>query len=245
MKYKGEERKIDFSVVSLFRLIELCLITTVAYALALFPGVFLLYVSFTLFDFNLLYHVLFFCVLLIILYHIFVVSTMLSTAFFINIMRLKYKEGEFKKTIQDKTAFKWFFFFTLYTPTYKLLNIVIIPQLKALYLSMIGCKIGKNVYLAGEEWIADPCMLEIGDNTMIGGRAIITGHLAEDTLILKKVKIGKNCLIGGDTFIMPGAIIEDNAVVGAKSLVVKNSILKKGQVYAGMPVKNIARSSEN
>ena len=244
MKYKGEEKKIDFSAVSFMRLIELCLITTVAFALALFPGILLLYVSFTLFDFNLIYHVLFFCILLIIVYHIFVVSTMLSTAFFINIMRLKYEEGTYKKTIQDKTAFRWFFFFTLYTPTYKLLNIVIIPPLKSLYLSLIGCKMGKNVYLAGEEWIADPCMLEIGDNTMIGGRAIITGHLAEDALIIKKVKIGNNCLIGGDAFIMPGAIIEDNAVVGAKSVVVKNSILQKGQVYAGMPAKNINRLQE-
>ena len=68
---------------------------------------------------------------------------------------------------------------------------------------------------------------------MIGGRALITGHLAEDKLIIKKVKIGKNCLIGGESFIMPGVIIEDNVVVGAKSLVTKNKKLEKGKVYVG------------
>ena len=120
MKYEGEEKKIDFSALSFLRLIELSLITTVAYALALFPAVLLLYFSFKLFDFNLILHLLLFCFLLVFLYHVFVVSTMFSTAFFINIMRLKYEEGEYKKSIQDKTAFKWFFFFILLVSTNKL-----------------------------------------------------------------------------------------------------------------------------
>jgi acetyltransferase-like isoleucine patch superfamily enzyme len=81
--------------------------------------------------------------------------------------------------------------------------------------------------------------MEIGDNTMIGGRSLITGHLAEDKLIIKKVKIGKNCLIGGESFIMPGVTIEDNVVVGAKSLVTKNKKLEKGKIYAGIPAKEI------
>jgi acetyltransferase-like isoleucine patch superfamily enzyme len=78
---------------------------------------------------------------------------------------------------------------------------------------------------------------EIGENTMVGGRALITGHLAEDKLIVKKVTIGKNCLIGGETFIMPGATIGDNVVVGAKSLVLKNQKLDSGKTYIGIPAK--------
>jgi acetyltransferase-like isoleucine patch superfamily enzyme len=162
---------------------------------------------------------------------------MASTAFFINILQLKYEEGEYEKSINDKTAFKWFFYFTLYTPTYKLLNVVIIPPLKSLYLLMIGCKIGKNVYLAGDEWIIDPCVTEIGENTMIGGRTIITAHVAEDKLIIKKVKIGKNCLIGGDSLILPGVNTENNVIVGSKTLITKNTKLKEGKMYVGIPAK--------
>ena len=65
------------------------------------------------------------------------------------------------------------------------------------------------------------------------------GHIGEGHLIIKKIKIGNNCLIGGDCFIMPGAIIEDNVVLGAKSLVLKDQILQKGKFYAGIPAQEI------
>jgi len=237
MKYKGEEKKIVFSALGFVRLIEIGLVTTLAFALALFPAILVVYFWFGIFDINNIFHLFIFCLILILDYHIFVMSAMFSTAFFINILRLKYEEGDFEKSINDKTAFKWFFYFTLYTPTYKLLNVVIIPPLKSLYLSMIGCKIGKNVYLAGDEWIIDPCVTEIGENTMIGGRTIITAHVAEDKLRIKKVKIGKNCLIGGDSLILPGVNTGNNVIVGSKTLVTKNKKLESGKTYIGIPAK--------
>jgi len=104
---------------------------------------------------------------------------------------------------------------------------------------MIGCKIGKNVVLAGDEWIFDPYVTEIGDNTTIGARSLITGHIGEGHLIIKKIRIGNNCLIGGECFIMPGVTIEDNVVLGAKSLVLKDQVLKAGKKYAGIPAHEI------
>ena len=190
-------------------------------------------------DISNLFHLLIFSIFLVVAYLILVFSTIFSTAFFINVMNLKYEEGEYGKSLRDKTAFKYALYFALYYPTYRLINIFVLPPIKSFYLSMIGYKIGKNVFLAGEEWIADPCVIEIGDTTMVGGRALITGHLAEDKLKIKRVKIGKNCLIGGETFIMPGVTIEENVVVGAKSLVTKNKRLEKGKVYAGIPAKEI------
>ena len=68
---------------------------------------------------------------------------------------------------------------------------------------------------------------------------MILGHIAEEKLILKKTKIGKNCLIGGETFIMPGVVIEDNVVLWAKSFVPKNTPLKKGKIYVGIPAKEL------
>ncbi|MCD6473912.1 MAG: gamma carbonic anhydrase family protein, partial [Thermoplasmata archaeon] len=64
-------------------------------------------------------------------------------------------------------------------------------------------------------------------------------HIAEEKLILKKTKIGKNCLVGGETFIMPGVIMEDNVVLGAKSFVPKGMHLKKGKTYAGIPAREL------
>ena len=239
MKYEGEEKKIGGDAISIIRLILLFVIPIIAYGVAIFPTLLFLMFILKFLDMSNLFHLLIFSIFLVIAYLILVFSTIFSTAFFINVMNLKYEEGEYGKSLRDKTAFKYALYFALYYPTYRLINIFVLPPIKSFYLSMIGCKIGKNVFLAGEEWIADPCVIEIGDNTMIGGRALITGHLAEDKLKIKKVKIGRNCLIGGETFIMPGVTIEENVVVGAKSLVTKNKRLEKGKVYAGIPVKEI------
>jgi len=38
---------------------------------------------------------------------------------------------------------------------------------------------------------------------------------------------------------MPGVTIEDNVVVGAKSLITKNKRLEKGKIYAGVPAKEL------
>ena len=237
MKYEGEEKKVTLSPISIVRLVALFVVPILAYGMALFPAILFIYLIAPLLDFSNLVHLLFFSVVLVIDYLVLVFSTMLSTAFFINVLRLKYTEGEYGKSLEDKTAFKYALYFALYYPTYRLINIFVLPPMKSFYLRLIGCKIGKNVFLAGEEWIADPCVIEIGDDTMIGGRSLITGHLAEDKLRIKRVRIGKGCLIGGESFIMPGATIEDNVVVGAKSLITKNKKLEKGKTYTGIPAK--------
>lgn len=237
MKYEGEEKKVTLSPVSIARLVMLFIVPILAYGVALFPALLVVYLIIPLLELGNLAHLFILSLVLVMDYLVLVFSTMISTAFFINALRLKYTEGEYGKSLEDTTAFKYALYFALYHPTYRLINIFVLPPLKSFYLKLIGCKIGKNVFLAGEEWISDPCVVEIGENTMIGGRSLITGHLAEDKLRIRRVKIGKGCLIGGESFIMPGATIEDNVVVGAKSLVTKNKTLKRGKTYVGIPAR--------
>jgi carbonic anhydrase/acetyltransferase-like protein (isoleucine patch superfamily) len=165
---------------------------------------------------------------------------MISSALFIRLLNLRYKEGDYESTIKDKISVKFIESYALYFPTYKVIEFLNMPPIKVLFLKMIGCKIGKNVVLGGGEWIFDPCVTEIGDNTTIGARSLVLGHVGErGHLIIKKTKIGNNCLIGADSLIMPGAIIEDNVVLGAKSLVLKDQILQNGKIYAGIPAQEI------
>ncbi|MBC7080971.1 MAG: hypothetical protein H5T44_01790 [Thermoplasmatales archaeon] len=239
MKYKGEEKKFDASLISVYRIFLIFIVPIIAYSIAIFPQVLLIFYVLKLPFIKSIYGIFILSFALVNSYLILIFSSIFSTAFFINVLGIKYKEGEYSKNIKDKNTFKYTLYFSLYYPTYKLINIFVLPPIKSFYLSLIGCKIGKNVFLAGEEWIADPCVTEIGENTMIGGRSLITAHLAEDKLIIKRVKIGKNCLIGGDSFIMPGVEIEENVVVGAKTLVTKDKKLKKEKVYAGIPAREI------
>ena len=235
MKYTGEERKIG-GVVGAFRAMLLLVITILAYAVGAFPLILLSYILFRFIDFGNIMHLLLLSLFVVLGYLLLIFSLIFSSAFFINVFNLKYKEGTYRKTLDDKMAFKFTAYFALYYPTYKLINLFVIPPIKSFYLSLIGCKIGKNVFLSGEEWL-DPCLIEIGDNTMIGGRAMILGYIAEHKLILQKTRIGKNCLIGGETFIMPGVTIEDNVVLGSKAMVPKGMTLKSGKTYVGHTCK--------
>ena len=240
MKYSGEEKKIG-GLIGALRAILVLVISFMAYGMGIFPALFIAHVALAWLDISNPFHLLSFSILLVVEYLVLLFSLIFSTAFFINVFNLKYREGIYRKTLDDKMAFKFTAYFALYYPTYKLINLFVIPPIKSFYLSLIGCKIGKNVFLAGEEWL-DPCLLEIGDNTMIGGRAMILGHIAEEKLVLSKTKIGKNCLIGGETFIMPGVTIEDNVVLGSKAMVPKGMTLKSGKTYVGIPARPIDRA---
>ena len=232
-------KKIDFSLISVSRLILLLAIVVLCYACAFFIPLVFLYEVIKFLHFSSFLHLFLFSVSIVLSYLILVFSMISFSALFIRVFRIGYKEGDYGTTIKDKTAFKFIVSYALYFPTYKVIGFLNLPPIKVLFLKMIGCKIGKNVVLAGDEWIFDPYVTEIGDNTTIGARSIITAHIGEGHLIVKKVRIGNNCLIGGDCFIMPGATIEDYVVLGAKSLVLKDQVLKTGKMYAGIPAHEI------
>ena len=111
-------------------------------------------------------------------------------------------------------------------------------------LRLYGLKVGKNVYLSAGT-VVDSHLVEIGDNSFIGLRAIISAHITENrVLILSPVKIGKNVTIGGNTVIAPGAEIGDNCIIGINSYVKKDQKLKANGIYAGTPVQLIRDNNE-
>ena len=233
-----EKRRYRFNFISIFRGILLFIIPLIVYSVALIPPMILLYIYIKFLSFDIL-HIICFSIFLMLNYFVLILSLVFSSAFFINLFHLKYEEGEYEENLEDKMYFKYNLYFLLYYPVYRLLNFIISPPLKVLYLKLIGAKIGKNVFLALDDIIFDPCLIEIEDNTIIGSKSMILGHIGEDKLILKRTKIGKNCIIGTQSLIMPGVIIEDNVILGAKSFVPKNMVLKNGKRYAGIPVKRI------
>lgn len=213
-------------------------IPMVVYGIALVPVSIFLYFDIKFFSFEAI-HVILFSIFLMFDYFILLFSLIFSSAFFINVLNLKYEEGEYEQNLKEKMYFKYNLYFILYYPVYRFLNIIVYPPIKSFYLRLIGAKIGRGVFLSLDEIIFDPCLIEIGDKTMIGSKAMILAHIGENKLILKKTKIGKNCIVGTEALIMPGVIVEDNVVIGAKSFIPKNAILKKGKIYAGVPVKEV------
>jgi len=209
----------------------------IVYSIGLIPPVLSLKFFISLLNLDNVFHLVIFSFVLFFELLFFFVSEVLTTAFFINILKLKYEEGVYELTLRDKTFFKFVLFSAMYLPLIKLLRLFGLEPLATKYAKLLGAKIGKNVILAGR--INDPCLTEIGDNSVIGGHSIISAHTGEDKLILKRVKIGKNCIVGGWAHIMPGVIMEDDAVLGARSLATKNKVLKSYKVYGGVPAREI------
>ena len=157
---------------------------------------------------------------------------------------IKYKPGTYEYTFANKMAYKWIVICYIYTPIRKIFETFAMGGAKYRYYRMLGMKIGENTLVGGT--IMDPCLTEIGDNCTMGLFSCIYGHIHDyekGVIILEKIKIGNNCIIGAGAFIMPGAILEDNVKLAAGSFVTKGQVLKKGKVYGGIPAKEIKSKS--
>jgi len=72
-----------------------------------------------------------------------------------------------------------------------------------------------------------------GGNGLILGNDITIGH----RVILHGCTLHDFCLIGMGATVMDGAVVEQDVIVGAGSLVTPNKQLKSGFLYTGCPVR--------
>lgn len=110
------------------------------------------------------------------------------------------------------------------------------------YRSVLKMDIGKNVVIARTALLdknVNPRGIHVGDNTWILRNAIVLAH---DHCRGKNGKgamfdtyIGKNCVIGVNSIVLPGVTIGDHCVVAAGSVVTKNT--PPCSVVAGNPAK--------
>jgi acetyltransferase-like isoleucine patch superfamily enzyme len=156
------------------------------------------------------------------------------------IFRLKLKEGEF--TVGSLEIFKWIFvnaFFMSVKVVF--LDLILLTPFCALFYRMMGAKIGRDVLINSKN-VADLSLLEIGDNSAIGGSATIIAHSFEQGgLKLKKVKIGKNVIIGLNSVIFPGVEIGDNVMIAAGAIVPKNTHVPANTTFIDAGNKNNKR----
>jgi len=111
-------------------------------------------------------------------------------------------------------------------------------------------KLGNYVHIASFTSITGGGVFTMGDySTLSSGVRIFTG--TEDLrgmlgaavpapyreAIRSYVEIGKHCMVGGNSVILPGVVIPDGTVIGAMSLVLQDTVLKPWAIYAGWPVR--------
>jgi len=72
-----------------------------------------------------------------------------------------------------------------------------------------------------------------GGSPLLIGNGVTVGH----KVILHGCRVGDHCLIGMGAIVMDKAVIEDEVILGAGSLVPGGKTLQSGYLYTGSPVK--------
>ncbi len=200
---------------------------------AIFPGAYFLYQLWVHTVYlSVALRILYFCFGFVGGYFISGVMLMLLVGLVSIVFRLKLKEGEFG--VGSLEIFKWVFvnaFFMVVKVVF--LDLILLTPYCALFYRMMGAKIGTNVLINSKN-VGDLSLLEIGDNSAIGGSATIIAHSFEKGgLKLQKVKIGKEVIIGLNAVIFPGVEIGDRAMIAAGAVVPKNTHVAANTTYWG------------
>jgi acetyltransferase-like isoleucine patch superfamily enzyme len=239
--YRGGLPKIDWTFKSIYRAMLIILVPYTALSIGLLPPLFLFLFAIRELNFYNPLHVVLLAFILTFLFLLLIFTETLVPGLMIKLFGLKYNEGSYEFSIRDDSFFKFALLNVIFQWPLKLFTPFRILILRRFIYRLAGLELGRTSTLSGTEHIFDPSVTAIGEGTFIGGNAKIYGHMIEDKFIVKAVKIGDNCLIGADSSIMPGAIIEDNVTLGIRSLVTKDQVLKAGKTYAGAPAREICK----
>lgn len=179
---------------------------------------------------------------------------------FLRFIGLNYSEEEYG----DVSLFKVFgkFFGNIYHALLQsMMNWVIFEpiaprMLRPFLLRRMGAKVGKGVFI-GDRVVFDlnhADLITLDDNAHITGGCRLLCHQRNLSKYRKgdnaamlgynlaPIHVGKGCMIGMETLIMPGATIGDGAIVGAYSLVTKD--IPAWSLALGRPAK-VIKTFEN
>lgn len=100
---------------------------------------------------------------------------------------------------------------------------------------LLGCRIGKNVYLDSTDITEFDCV-SIGDHSVINALACPQTHLFEDRVMkIDHVTIGANANLGSRSSVLYSAELADNVSLAPLTLVMKGEFLPGGTRWHGSP----------
>lgn len=169
-------------------------------------------------------------------------SSLIAKVFliFINLIH-KPKEGIFLRNKSDKDYCYWSLRAVVRKWPIWLARQLSLPVLEILILKILGIRTSFSNSLY-EGWI-DCEFIEFGKNVKVGqGSFIISNIIIQNKLILKKVSIEDNVIIGGHSIVLPGTVIGANTILDAISMTTINQRLEGNSIYHGYPAKKIERT---
>ncbi len=110
-----------------------------------------------------------------------------------------------------------------------------------LYLRGMGAHVHPTLLLGQRVILPEPYFLHIGCNVLIGDEAILSAHKVEHNVVtLEPIEIGDNVLIGARAIIMPGTRIGSNATIAAGAIVPRGAVVPDGETWAGPPAEKMS-----
>jgi len=102
-------------------------------------------------------------------------------------------------------------------------------------LRLLGCKIGKGVYLDTTDITEFDCV-HIGDHSELNALVCPQTHLFEDRVMkIDDVVIGDKTYIGPRTTVLYSATVGSRARLGPMTLIMKGENIPQGTAWAGCP----------
>lgn len=163
--------------------------------------------------------------------------------FFLSIINLIHtpKEGVFTRDKKDKNYCYWCLRSIIKKWPLWLARQFNLPILERLALKFLGLKSFKANCVNGG-WL-DSEFIEFGKNIKIGqGSIVMSNIMIRDKLIIKRVVLGDNIIIGAHSVVCPGTIIEKNTILDALSMTSLGQKLERNSVYRGTPAKKIMKN---
>ena len=143
------------------------------------------------------------------------------------------------------TCLRWILYSGIATMAMRtILPITVMSFFCKTYYRIIGCRIGKNVYINSPH-LNDVQFMELGDNVVIGGMADVTCHTFEGgMLILGRISIGAGTVIGANSYIFPNVTIGRRCSIGVNTIIRKNRIIPDGSIFGtpgGIPARSLIK----
>lgn len=235
----GRAKSLFATITQLLCTICLYFVGIIVMSLAILPGILLVHHVWTnAFNYAIILRFWLICLSLVSAYFIYGFSLIFILGLLRIIFRLNLKEGEYR--IASFGIYRWMFINGLYMiAAITFMDFIMLTPFSIIFFRLMGAKVGKNVQINSKKCF-DLSLIEIGDNVVIGGYATIMCHSFErNRLILRKVRIGKNVVLGLNSVIMSGAEIGDGAFITAGAILGKNKQVAACSVYAGVPAESI------
>jgi acetyltransferase-like isoleucine patch superfamily enzyme len=107
------------------------------------------------------------------------------------------------------------------------------------YLRLNGAKLGRRVWV-NSLGVTDHCLLELGDDVVIGSGVHMSGHTVEHGVVkTAAVRVGAGSTIGVNAHVEIGADIGPGCQIGSLSMVPKYTVLTGPGVFVGVPVHRL------